>query len=173
MPLNDSQRFYAPPGSFVTEDSCTGQIIPGSWRQITASDTGVRQLRKTPRNASNAAKAIREEFMEFFISPQEKDVVKDGFRQRSYFTRMDQRTTILRLFFCQLAYTEHRLDVQDISLSNALTWLLGASESVPRANNSRARRQISGTVPARRNVYSCLGGQAIGYNIRQHNVKTV
>nr|CAH7742406.1 unnamed protein product [Callosobruchus chinensis] len=67
---NDSQRFYAPPGSFDTEDSCTGQIIPGSWRQITASDTGVRQLRKTPRNASNAAKAIREEFMEFFISPQ-------------------------------------------------------------------------------------------------------
>nr|CAH7744439.1 unnamed protein product [Callosobruchus chinensis] len=41
-----------------------------------------------------------------------------------------------RLFFCQLVYTEHRLDVQDISLSNALTWLLGASESVPRANNS-------------------------------------
>nr|CAH7749976.1 unnamed protein product [Callosobruchus chinensis] len=46
---------------------------------------------------------------------------------------MDNITS--KLFFCQLVYTEHRLDVQDISLSNALTWLLGASESVPRANN--------------------------------------
>jgi hypothetical protein len=66
----DSQRFYCPPGSFDTEDACTGQLIPGTWRQITASDSGVRPLRRTPRNVSNAAKAVRQEFMEYFISPQ-------------------------------------------------------------------------------------------------------
>lgn len=66
---HDSHRYYSPPGSFDTEDACTSQIIPGTWRRITDSDTGVRPLRRTPRNASNAAKAIREEFMEYFMSP--------------------------------------------------------------------------------------------------------
>jgi hypothetical protein len=67
---DDCQRFYSPPGSFDTEDASTGQLIPGTWRQITASDNGVRPLRSVPRNATNAAKDIRKEYVAYFVSPQ-------------------------------------------------------------------------------------------------------
>ncbi|KOB72525.1 Uncharacterized protein OBRU01_12103, partial [Operophtera brumata] len=34
----DSTRDYCPPGCFDNEDVSTGEIIPGSWRAITADD---------------------------------------------------------------------------------------------------------------------------------------
>ena len=64
----DSARYYSPQGCFDKEDASTGEIIPGSWRQVTSGDSGVRPLRSTPRNASRTAKDIREEFMNYFMS---------------------------------------------------------------------------------------------------------
>lgn len=64
----DSARNYSPQECFDNEDASTGEIIPGSWRQITSDDTGLRRLRSTPRNVLKNAKDIREEFMNYFMS---------------------------------------------------------------------------------------------------------
>lgn len=64
----DSVRYYSPLGCFDNEDESTGEIIPGSWRQITRADNGLIPLRKIPRNSPRTAKDIRDEFMNYFIS---------------------------------------------------------------------------------------------------------
>lgn len=64
----DSSRHYCPPGCFDNEDVRTGEIIPGSWRAITADDSGYRALQRIPRRPSNTSIQIREEFMNYFMS---------------------------------------------------------------------------------------------------------
>lgn len=66
--LQPDEPRYSPQGCFDHEDASTGEIIPGSWREITSGDSGLRSLRTTPRNASRSAKDIREEFMNYFMS---------------------------------------------------------------------------------------------------------
>lgn len=67
---SDAARYYSPQGCFDNEDASTGELIPGSWRQITSGDNGLRPLRLTPRNSSRIAKDVREEFMNYFMSAQ-------------------------------------------------------------------------------------------------------
>lgn len=64
----DSGRFYSPPGSLDSEDASTGQIIPGSWRDLIANDTGMIPFRPVPRNASRLAQVMRDEFTNYFMS---------------------------------------------------------------------------------------------------------
>lgn len=64
----DSARYYSPQGCFDNEDASTGEIIRGSWREVTSSDSGIRPLRLLPRNASRTAIQIRDEFMNYFLT---------------------------------------------------------------------------------------------------------
>ncbi|CAH1986983.1 unnamed protein product [Acanthoscelides obtectus] len=48
----DSTRDYCPPGCFDNEDVSTGEIIPVSWRVITADDSGYRPLQRIPPELS-------------------------------------------------------------------------------------------------------------------------
>nr|CAI5848642.1 unnamed protein product [Callosobruchus analis] len=65
-----SRKRYSPSGTFDIENVDTGEIAPGSWRRDTAGDTGMISLKKVPRKAGNDAKLIREEFMNYFMSPE-------------------------------------------------------------------------------------------------------
>lgn len=65
-----SDANYAPPGCVDSEDASTGDVIPGSWRDITAGDSGMRSLQAIPRRASQKAEDIRNELKEYFMSPQ-------------------------------------------------------------------------------------------------------
>jgi hypothetical protein len=64
----DSSRYYSPQGCFDNEDASTGEIITGSWREVTSSDSGIRPLPLLPRNASRTAIKIRDEFMNYFLT---------------------------------------------------------------------------------------------------------
>lgn len=44
----ESAQTYSPPGCFDYEDPSTGEIIPGSWRNVTQNDGGLRPLRLFP-----------------------------------------------------------------------------------------------------------------------------
>lgn len=60
----DSRQFYSASGCFDDYDTSTGDIIPGSWREITSGDTGLRPLRLiAKRPTTTATKFIRNEFM--------------------------------------------------------------------------------------------------------------
>ncbi|XP_015377875.1 PREDICTED: uncharacterized protein LOC107172114 [Diuraphis noxia] len=64
----DSRQFYSTSGCFDSYDTSTGEIIPGSWREITSGDTGLRPFRSIPRRPATTAKNVREEFMSYFMS---------------------------------------------------------------------------------------------------------
>lgn len=64
----DSRQFYSTSGCSDSYDSSTGEIISGSWREITSGDTGLMQLRSIPRRPATTATNVREEFMQYFIS---------------------------------------------------------------------------------------------------------
>lgn len=64
----DSRQFYSTSGCFDSYDSCTGEIISGSWREITSGDTGLMPLRSIPRRPGTTATIVREEFMQYFMS---------------------------------------------------------------------------------------------------------
>jgi hypothetical protein len=64
----NSARYYSPEGYLDNEDVSTGEIIRGSWREITSSDSGIRLLRLLPRNASRTAFQIRDELMNYFLT---------------------------------------------------------------------------------------------------------
>ncbi|KAL4154135.1 hypothetical protein QTP88_001968 [Uroleucon formosanum] len=65
---SDSTNYYSTSGCFDSEDASTGEIIPGSWREIKAGDTGLRPLRVIPRRSSNSVQGLREEFKSYFTS---------------------------------------------------------------------------------------------------------
>lgn len=62
-----ARSLYSPPGTFDSEDIDVGRIMPGSWRDDEQSLTGLRIL---GRNATTRAKAIRDEFMHYFMTEQ-------------------------------------------------------------------------------------------------------
>lgn len=64
----DAARQYSPPGCFDQEDEVTGEVIYGTWREVTATDNGMSPLVRLPRNPTVAAKKIRDEFKDYFIS---------------------------------------------------------------------------------------------------------
>ena len=64
----DSARYYILQGCFDNEDESTGEIIRGSRREVTSSDSGIRPPRLLPRNASRMAIKIRDEFMNYFLT---------------------------------------------------------------------------------------------------------
>jgi len=51
----NSRQFYSTSGCFDSYDSCTGEIISGSWREITSGDTGLMPLRSIPRKPATTA----------------------------------------------------------------------------------------------------------------------
>ena len=64
----DSARYYSPQGCCDNEDASTGEIIRGSWTEVTLSDSGIRPLRLLPWNSSRMAIKIRDEFMKYFLT---------------------------------------------------------------------------------------------------------
>ena len=62
-----SRPLHSPHGTFDT-DTQVGGIILGSWRRVIQADTGMEPLINKPRWTSEDAKAIRNEFMEYFMS---------------------------------------------------------------------------------------------------------
>lgn len=59
---------YCPPGTFDTEDPASGEVIEGRWRANVQGDCGLFRLQNVPRNAKRAAKVIRDNFKEYFVS---------------------------------------------------------------------------------------------------------
>jgi hypothetical protein len=64
----DSATCYSPQGCFDNEDVSTGEIIRGSWVDVTSSYSGIKLLRLLPRNASRTAIQIRDKFMNYFLT---------------------------------------------------------------------------------------------------------
>nr|CAI5865355.1 unnamed protein product [Callosobruchus analis] len=77
-----SRKRYSPSGTFDIENVDTGEITPGSWRRDTAGDTGMISLKKVPRKAGNDAKLIREEFMNYFMSPEDSVSWQESFANK-------------------------------------------------------------------------------------------
>lgn len=63
-----SRHVYATKGTLDSENPLTGDLILGSWREVTKNDTGMQPLHSVPRKPSKDAQQIREEFMNYFMS---------------------------------------------------------------------------------------------------------
>lgn len=64
-----SRSNYTPPGSFNQEDLEGGMIIPGNWRKDKLNLTSITRI---PRKSSTAAQEIRDEYCNFFQTPDGK-----------------------------------------------------------------------------------------------------
>jgi hypothetical protein len=64
----DSTNYYSISGCIDSEDAITGEVIPGSWRELTSGDAGLRPLKVIPRRSASSAQDIREEFKSYFTS---------------------------------------------------------------------------------------------------------
>lgn len=62
-----SRNLHSPQGTFDVE-TLDGRIIPGSWREIVNSDTGMIDIPGIPRRSTLQAKKVREDFMNYFVS---------------------------------------------------------------------------------------------------------
>ncbi|XP_047519014.1 uncharacterized protein LOC125058919 isoform X1 [Pieris napi] len=71
-----ARSLYSPPGTFDSEDIDVGRIMPGSWRDDEQSLTDLRIL---GRNATTRAKAIRDEFMHYFMTEQGRVAWQDKY----------------------------------------------------------------------------------------------
>lgn len=71
-----AQALYSPPGSFDREDIDVGTVIPGSWR---LDEQHLADLRKLGRNATTRAKAMRDEFMNYFMTEQGRVAWQDKY----------------------------------------------------------------------------------------------
>lgn len=65
----ESINTYFPPGTFDTEDLDNNLIIPGSWRQEVQREP-LLGLQNFARKPPATAQEIRDEFKEYFVSPQ-------------------------------------------------------------------------------------------------------
>lgn len=65
----DASRYYSPRGCFDNEDASTGEVINGSWRDITRNDSGLQRLLSVPRKPPLRAEEIRDEFNDYFLTP--------------------------------------------------------------------------------------------------------
>lgn len=66
---SSSRSIYNPVGMFDSEATQDGTFTPGSWRQDTSSSQ-LRTVPRVPRKSTASAQAIRDEFAEYFVSPQ-------------------------------------------------------------------------------------------------------
>nr|XP_022911203.1 uncharacterized protein LOC111422238 [Onthophagus taurus] len=66
---NRSKNLYSPKECFDLESTDTGDITPGLWRQDVAHFQ-MMSIPKIPRRSTNAAQAVRNEFKEYFNSPE-------------------------------------------------------------------------------------------------------
>lgn len=64
----NSRHLYAPQGTF--DEKIDGVLIPGSWRSDALPDSVLFSERPRASNMSNLSKEIREEYKEYFVSPQ-------------------------------------------------------------------------------------------------------
>ncbi|XP_050506192.1 uncharacterized protein LOC126884296 [Diabrotica virgifera virgifera] len=64
-----SRKSYSPPGTFDSEDKDTGERIPGSWRNE-INNNMFASLQKQARNSTLEAKQVRDEFAQYFMSPE-------------------------------------------------------------------------------------------------------
>ncbi len=66
-----SRRIYNLCGTYDTECSDTGDIIQeGIWRKLNSTSIGMINLRKVPRRSKTDDELIRDEFAEYFVSPE-------------------------------------------------------------------------------------------------------
>lgn len=63
----ESRSFYTPPGSFDLEDA-DGNLVPGQWRS--ELESGLINLQNMPVRALTHVHKIRDEFRDYFISPE-------------------------------------------------------------------------------------------------------
>ncbi|KAJ8880284.1 hypothetical protein PR048_016750 [Dryococelus australis] len=61
-----SRHLYASESTLNAENPLTGEMILGSWREVTRNATGMQPLNYVPRELSKDAQQIREECMEYF-----------------------------------------------------------------------------------------------------------
>ena len=66
---NKSTTLYNPPGMIDVECSDTGQIRNGLWRK-NSSNSELINFDRTARRSSNSAQQVRNEFSEYFMSPE-------------------------------------------------------------------------------------------------------
>lgn len=64
-----SRKSYSPPGTFDSEDKDTGETISGSWRKE-INNNMFASLQKQARNSTLEAKQVRDEFAQYFMSPE-------------------------------------------------------------------------------------------------------
>ena len=88
LAASDDKMRYIPP-YFVDYEDQDGLLTEGGWRQITAADTGLQDVRQlSSNNASQYAFSVREKLRDYFISeegsvPWQKKVVDRGFIQQT------------------------------------------------------------------------------------------
>lgn len=75
---SSSKHLYSPPGTFDNETR-DGNIIPGSWRAVTAGDNGWEDMRSRPRRSTLNAKDVRDEFMKYFTSGEGRAPWQDSY----------------------------------------------------------------------------------------------
>lgn len=66
MSRGGSRAIYAPHGTFDQENS-DGTVTGGAWRRNTP-DGNMIELQRIPVNVSDQAKAVREEFENYFVT---------------------------------------------------------------------------------------------------------
>nr|CAI5831454.1 unnamed protein product [Callosobruchus analis] len=67
-----SSSSYCPPGTFDSEDTFTGELIPGTWRVEDQPNGTLLRLKRIPRKPSVLGKEIREDYFLFFTSEKGK-----------------------------------------------------------------------------------------------------
>lgn len=68
---SSSKNIYNPPGIFDVECADTGVIVTdGVWRKDLPGISGMTAFTKTPRRSKSDAEKVRNEFAEYFISPE-------------------------------------------------------------------------------------------------------
>lgn len=65
-----SRHTYCPPRMLDYENSETGEIIPGQWRNIREGNASLAPLRNVGRRAPEDAYSVRLEFANYFSSPE-------------------------------------------------------------------------------------------------------
>ncbi|KAJ8880516.1 hypothetical protein PR048_016986 [Dryococelus australis] len=62
-----SRHLYSPQGTFET-DIQDGSIIPGTWHNVIQGDSVLKPMKNIPHRNPQEAKAIRDEFIGYFMS---------------------------------------------------------------------------------------------------------
>ena len=74
-----SRYLYTPPGTFDSFDSDTGDLISGEWRKESLPKNTFLPLQRKARKLSFSSKEIRNEFADFFLTPQGNMKTQDKF----------------------------------------------------------------------------------------------